>query len=177
MVRSVVRLAVLLSLFLPSSAAYSSHEDCTHGGAGSDIVGTDGADTCNGTSAGENMFARAGGDRFVAFGGFDDVHGQVGPDFLNESTGSGAVEGDKGDDRINGNDGDDNLLEDLPSNIGDHDHACDGPGNDFINIRDGDGLDTWYNYPDGDAEFDLVRDTAPGPMDDISDNNTNCPRP
>jgi hypothetical protein len=69
------------------------------------------------------------------------------------------------------------LLEDLPSNIGDHDHACDGPGNDFINIRDGDGLDTWYNYPDGDAEFDLVRDTAPGPMDDISDNNTNCPRP
>ena len=160
-----------VALLAWSGAAFAGHEDCTHGGAGSNITGTNGNDTCNGTSAGENMFGREGADRFTGFGGFDDLNMGNGHDYANGSEGADAVHGDTGNDRINGNDGDDNVRD--IGGASDHDHGCDGPGVDSIRLDDGDGQDTWYNYPDGDGEFEVVLDAG----DDISDNNSNCPQP
>ncbi len=163
----------IFALILGASAgiATAGHQSCSHGGAGTDIIGTSGNDTCDGTSSGENMFGRAGADTLLGHGGWDDIHGEDGQDYLNGSDGSDAVQGGLGGDRINGNSDDDNVLDTSSNN--DHDHACDGPGFDTVRINDSDDLDTWFNYPDGQAEVEVSKDTN----DTIKDNATNCPSP
>lgn len=166
----VAFLGVSLSLF-GQRVAKSSHEDCSHGAAGSDIIGTNGNDVCNGTSQGEEMFAKAGSDVFSGHDGWDDLHGNEGADSMYEFDGHGAVVGGAGHDRVHGNSGDDNVLD--TSGGDDEDHACDGPGHDDINIADQDGRDTWFNYPDGQSEIDVSKD----PGDNIADNRDDCPLP
>lgn len=165
--------AAVFALVLGATAgvATAGHQDCTHGAAGTDIVGTNNDDVCDGTSVAENMFGRAGADTLLGHGGWDDVQGGDGQDHLNGSDGSDAVQGGYGGDRINGNSDDDNVLDSVSNN--DHDHACDGPGYDTIRIEDTDDFDTWFNYPDGLAEVEVSKD----PNDTIKDNATNCPNP
>lgn len=172
-----VRFGLLVAFFCAAlflvgpGVANGGHEDCSHGAAGSDIIGTNGSDVCNGTSQAEEMFANAGKDFFTGHDGWDDLHGNEGNDSMYESDGHGAAVGGTGHDRVHGNSGDDNILD--TSGGDDEDHACDGTGNDDINIVDGDGRDTWFDYPDGQAEIDV--DKNPG--DNIADNRTDCPLP
>lgn len=171
------RLALLVALLCAAlflvgqGVATGSHEDCSHGAAGSDIIGTNGSDVCNGTSVAEEMFANAGKDFFTGHDGWDDLHGDGGNDSMYESDGHGAAAGGTGHDRVHGNSGDDSIRD--TSGGADEDHACDGRGNDDINIVDDDGNDTWFNYPDGQVEIDLDKD----PLDNIADNRTDCPLP
>lgn len=76
-------------------------------------------------------------------------------------------------DRSHGNDGDDNVLDTYGDN--DEDHACDGKGADFINLEDTDGRDTWYQYPEGEAEVQVSMDDTAG--DNTVTGQTSCPVP
>ena len=89
------------------------------------VEGTNGADSCTGSSARDIMFAYDGGDTFTGEGGDDELHG-----------------GQGGIDRMSGNAGIDDVSDRAGSS--DTDIVCGGQDDDYLDTTDGDTKDTLY---------------------------------
>jgi len=137
------------------------------------IVGTNGADTINGTDGDDTIFGLGGNDTINARGGVDKVFGGAGADIINAGSGDDfdfndfgpALFGEAGNDVINGGDGNDwasggNGDDTLNGGAG-RDFLQGDAGNDVINGGAGDdeimaggaGSDT-INGGDGDDNAD-----------------------
>ncbi len=117
-------------------------------------AGTQSADQITGTDTRDIVFAKAGKDSVNAGRGNDKVYGGDGADTVSGFLGNDrvyggvgndtTVEGHVGDDYLYGGRGDD-IIYDYPYSLGeppDVDIVFDGPGDDYIDVKDGDGNDS-----------------------------------
>lgn len=94
---------------------------------------------CRGTDQEDQMLGGPQDDTIYGMEARDTIAGRFGNDSLYGGRGNDTIAGSFGDDLLAGNRGSDELWD---TNGNDVDHAQGGPGNDRINVDDGDRLDT-----------------------------------
>ncbi len=111
------------------------------GFAATQIVGTPGPDTLNGTSASEEILGRADDDVINGGGGNDVLDGEDGDDTINAGNDADRLEGGDGDDVLRGNGGEDLLLGEGGNDIllggSSSDELNGGAGADILNGEQG----------------------------------------
>lgn len=166
-----------------NSGRQQGHGDCTSDAAAGEydwrLHGTAGDDSCNGHDAGPDnrdfVTTNGGQDQIQGEGGSDRLEGDDEADNL--FGGDGGTEANRelvlgesggGDqcsdpdpgrcERIRGGDGVDSVFDNAGVNTGspaDYDRACDGSGEDFVDVADGDNRDIVHCLCDraGDVVF------------------------
>lgn len=121
----------------PAAAARSCH------GRDATIVGTDGADTLEGTSGRDVIVGGRGKDTIDGRGGDDIICGGLGSDVIDGGDGNDQIWGGWGYERISGGSGDDVIVGGPRS-----DELTGGPGDDRVYGKDG--ADRFFSGPGSD---------------------------
>ena len=118
------------AVLLVAGVAYAATIDCN----GGDCVGTNSADTMNGSPIDDKMLAMDGGDTLNGEGGMDALKGQGGGDEIFGGEGNDKVKGGFGMDRVEGGEGNDLVRGGTHGNANDHarDLLLCGPGQDKV---------------------------------------------
>ena len=118
------------------------------------VIGTDGDDRLEGSSANQFLFGRSGNDVIFAGGGNDHVFGGRGGDLLFGEGKNDHLFGGWGNDALSGGDGNDKLDggagRDLLLGGAGHDQLDGGGNNDTYLVRVGTGSDTIKSFEAGD---------------------------
>ncbi|MBW6507703.1 MAG: calcium-binding protein [Rhodobacteraceae bacterium] len=99
-------------------------------------VGTNGAETLNGSVGANLLNGRNGNDTINGLDGDDIINGGGGNDVLGGGIGNDTIFGGTGADTINGGDGDDVIVFDIDGNNGGNDVVSGGAGFDTLAIID-----------------------------------------
>jgi len=154
------------------------------------IVGTDNAETINGTPGRDIILAGGGADTIYAGDGNDVICGGDGRDRIKAGRGADMIDGGPLRDRIWGEAGADTIIggtgadrivgnngNDTIDGLGSKDRIKAGPGDDIVrggggddNIEGGEGTDTI----NGGIGNDTCSGNAPGLADDAGDRFTRC---
>lgn len=139
-----------------------------HNASGCNTV-TDGAgsNSVDGTSGCDDIFAGGGNDVVRGFAGADDAHGEDGNDTVYGGGDHDYVFGGPHGDLLAGADGNDHVQD--VGGLGDFDDGCGNAGTDFVDVRDGDYNDEYFN---GTEASDYDQD---GSLSDTNRGSTTCP--
>jgi hypothetical protein len=188
---------------LPVSAHDSGrsegHGDCTSNSITDPdyqwrLEGTGGWDTCTGHDARDEISTNggrdeirgeAGADRIIGGDEADDLYGGINDDntveYVLGHSGGADLCGDASTpgrcEKLRGGNGKDSVQDREGPDDGeprDFDWACDGPGDDFVNIKDGDVLDTLDCLCDHQNDGAIIDMTIPGDAWDDREFYTPC---
>ncbi len=153
--RTFVDGVVAVALCCAVIAVWSPQSVRANHNAGScnSIFGTSNGEEILGDNSCNDLWARAGNDTVRARDGQDDAHGEEGGDFVEGEADHDYVFGGPGDDSVLGRYGNDHVQDESGSGGGttETDAACGNEGVDFVDVKDGDASDHWYNPNNSDT--------------------------
>lgn len=136
------------------SAGLLGHARAEHNATGcNDIFGTASGEELIGGSGCDDIWGRAGNDTVRGRDGQDDLHGEEGGDFVEGEADHDNIYGGPGDDDLLGRYGNDHVQDEngAGGGLAEGDEACGNEGIDYINVRDGDIGDAFYNPGNNDG--------------------------